>query len=71
MKGTSALAGLSVNCAIFNVLAALSSPLCTGTLALVAKARGKAERNSKFESVFRILKYVSILNPFCSTERVQ
>ena len=45
--GTSALAGMSVNCAIFNVIAAISSPLCTGTLTLVAKARGLSEMNER------------------------
>ena len=45
--GTSALAGMSVNCAIFNIIAAISSPLCTGTLTLVAKAKGLSEKRER------------------------
>lgn len=39
-----ALAALSINGAIFNVIAAITSPLCTGATALVARAFGRELR---------------------------
>lgn len=43
------LAAMSVNGAIFNVIAALTYPLCTGTTAMVAKVRGKGQSDSTAE----------------------
>eukprot|EP01039_Chlorochromonas_danica_P002028 gene2028-2211_t len=40
---TQALAALSVNGAIFNLIAAVTSPLCTGTTAVVSKALGRED----------------------------
>lgn len=44
--GTAALAAISVNGAIFNVISAAAYPLCTAATSLVAEARGRVERDA-------------------------
>ena len=43
ISGTLGLAGMGVNGAVFNVIAAATSPLSTGTTAVIAKLRGEDE----------------------------
>lgn len=43
LESTNGLAGMSVNGAIFNILAAATYPLCTATTALVSDSMGKME----------------------------
>lgn len=63
---TSCLAALSINSALFNFLAAITSPLCTSTTALVSKSYGKSDFNCASSGTDHELKKIFINGMYLS-----